>query len=140
MAKSIKLTVTYPHPIEQVWEALVSKQAMSEWLMPCDIEPRIGHKFQFKTKPQPGFDGIVNCEVLELKEHELLSFSWSGGTLKNTKVTFRLKADGPNTILDFEHSGFEGLLNKMIIRRLLASGWKGKILVKLLPKYLANHE
>lgn len=140
MAKFIKLSVTYNYPIQQVWEALTSKKAMSEWLMECDIEPVVGHKFQFKTKPQPGFDGIVNCEVLELKEHELLSFSWSGGTLKNTRVTFKLKADGPNTIVDFEHSGFEGLLNKIIIRRLLANGWKSKILVKQLPKYLANHE
>lgn len=29
-----------------------------------DFEPRIGHRFQFRTEPAPGFDGVVNCEVL----------------------------------------------------------------------------
>jgi len=37
---------------------------MADWLMPNDFQPRLGHKFQFRTKPAPGFDGIVNCEVV----------------------------------------------------------------------------
>ena len=138
MTRSIKLTVTYDASVEEVWTAITNKEAMSEWLMPCDIEPIIGHKFQFKTQPTPGFDGIVQCEVLEVVPHELLSFSWTGGTLKDTKVTFKLKSLGDRTTLDFEHSGFTGLLNRIIIRKLLSSGWKSKILVKLLPNYLAK--
>ena len=84
MEDSIKMKVTYDHPLESVWEALTDAEAMSEWLMPCDIKPIVGHQFQFRTKPYPGFDGIVNCEVLEIKEKELLSFSWNGGSLKET--------------------------------------------------------
>ena len=140
MSKSIKLTVTYDFPVEEVWQALTDKDAMSQWLMPCDIEALVGHKFQFRTKSYPGFDGIVNCEVIEVREHELLSFSWNGGSLKDTIVTFKLTAKGNQTILDFEHSGFEGLINRIIIRKILANGWKSKILVKLLPNYLKAHE
>jgi hypothetical protein len=31
--------------------------------MPNDFEPRVGHRFTFRTDPVPahGFDGIVRC-------------------------------------------------------------------------------
>lgn len=139
MKKSIELTFTYNHSVEQVWHAITSKEAMSEWLMPCDIAPIVGHTFQFNTKSFPGFDGTVHCEVLEVKEHELLSFSWTGGTIKNTIVTFKLRNLGDSTLLAFEHKGFDGFLNQLIVKRILANGWKTKILVSQLPKYLADH-
>ena len=138
MGKSIKLTRVYEAPLEKVWQALTDQKAMSEWLMPCDFEPKIGHKFQFRTKSYPGFDGIVNCEVLELRENELLSFSWSGGSLKNTVVTFKLLPENGKTRLDFEHSGFEGLVNSLIVRKILSNGWKKKILSVQLPNYLSS--
>jgi uncharacterized protein YndB with AHSA1/START domain len=136
MSKKAELTTVYDHPIEDVWEALTHKEAMSEWLMPCDIEPVVGHRFQFKTKSYPGFNGIVNCEVLEVVPNKKLSFSWSGGSLKNTTVTFELTSLGDKTRLNFEHSGFEGFFNRFIVSRILASGWRNKILTVLLPKYL----
>lgn len=138
MARSIKITKVYDFPISDVWEALVNKTAMSAWLMPCNIEPVIGHKFQFKTKPYPGFNGIIDCEILQLKEQELLSFSWSGGSLENTIVTFKLSKEGAGTKLDFEHRGFEGLLNRIIVKKILSNGWKKKILTVLLPQHLSK--
>lgn len=138
MARSIKFTKTYHHPVEKVWQALTDKNAMSEWLMPCDIEAVVGNKFQFRTKPYPGFDGIVNCEVVKVEKNKELSFTWSGGSLENTLVTFKLEADSDMTILHFEHSGFEGLVNKIIVKKILANGWKKKILLIQLPKFLDN--
>lgn len=138
MSKSIKFTKTYNHPVELVWKALTDKEAMSQWLMPCDFEPIVGHKFQFTTKPYPGFDGITSCEVLKLEENKLLSFSWSGGSLENSIVTFKLDQKDGKTILDFEHSGFEGFVNSVIVRRILSNGWKKKILAVNLPQYLSN--
>ena len=140
MRDAIEFTIEYHFPITEVWKALTDKDAMSEWLMPCDIEPIVGHKFQFKSKSMPGFDGIVDCEVLEVIEHEFLSFSWSGGPLKHTRVSFRLEQSGDNTILHFKHSGFEGFLNKLIVKKILANGWKTKILPILLQKYLDKNE
>ena len=139
MARSIKLTTTYSHPIASVWEALTNSAAMSQWLMPCDIKPEVGHHFQFRTKPSIGFKGIVDCTVLEVEHEKKLSISWSAGGLKNTRVDFILEAKGDQTILHFEHSGFEGFMNNLIARRILAAGWKTKILTVQLPKYL-NHE
>jgi uncharacterized protein YndB with AHSA1/START domain len=136
MSKSIRLTTIYNHPVEEVWEALTNKEAMSEWLMPCNIEPVAGHRFQFKTKSYPGFNGIVNCEVLEVIKYKKLAFSWSGGSLKNTRVNFELTSLGDKTKMDFEHLGFEGFFNKIIVNKILANGWLNKILTVELPKYL----
>ena len=52
MKRDIRSDTVYPHSLERVWRALT------------DFQPRLGHKFQFRTKPAPGFDGIVNCEVV----------------------------------------------------------------------------
>lgn len=138
MTRTIKLKTTYAHPIEKVWLALTDKDALSKWLMPTDFEPVPGHKFQFKTKPQGNFDGIVNCEVLEIVKHKKLSYSWSTGKSLHTVVSFVLTDLGEKTQLEFEHKGFEGFLNRLIARNILAAGWKRKILVKLLPQYLAK--
>lgn len=139
MKDAIKFKVEYEFPLTEVWKALTDKNALSEWLMPCDIEPVVGHRFQFKSKPYPGFNGIIDCEVLEVVENQFLSFSWSGGPLKQTKVSFRLEASENKTILHFEHSGFEGFLNKLIVQKILANGWKTKILPVLLRNYLEKN-
>ncbi len=138
MKDSINMVVTYDYGIADVWQALADPKAMSEWLMPCDIEAVVGHAFQFRTKPSPGFDGIVNCKVVEVKERELLSFTWSGGALTDTLVSFRLEAVGEKTKLTFEHKGFSGFLNKLIVRKILENGWKKKILVRQLPEFLSH--
>ncbi|MEO0470759.1 MAG: SRPBCC domain-containing protein [Bacteroidota bacterium] len=138
MRKSIELSITYDYPIADVWAAMTTAEAMSEWLMPCDFQPKLGHQFQFRTKPAPGFDGIINCEVLEIDEPHRLTFSWSGGSLENTRVSFELTAKGDKTRLDFVHSGFEGLMNRLIVRNILGNGWKHRILVKFLPQFLSK--
>ena len=138
MTRTINLTTTYKHPVSKVWKALTDKAALSQWLMPTDFEPIVGHKFQFKTKPQGNFDGIVNCEVLEIVEEKRISYSWSAGKSLRTEVVFELTPMGNETRLDFQHKGFEGLLDRLIARNILAAGWKRKILTRLLPEYLAK--
>ena len=64
MKRDLRYEELYPYPIDRVWEAITDPDAISDWLMPTDFAPRLGHKFQFRTKPEPGFDGIVNCEVM----------------------------------------------------------------------------
>lgn len=139
MKDTISIEIEYDFPIAEIWKAITDKEAMSEWLMPCDIEPVVGQKFQFKTKSFPGFNGTINCQVLEVIKNELLTFSWSGGPLKQTKVSFRLKRTENKTILYFEHSGFEGFLNKLIVQKILSNGWKTKILPVLLQNYLEKN-
>ena len=125
MAKTIRFEATYPYPPQQVWVALTDPAALGDWLMPNDFEPRLGHRFQFRTKPAPGFDGIVNCEVIELDEPRRLAYRWMGGDL-DTVVSFELHAHGDSTRVVMEQSGFSGMRGLMV-SRILSDGWKRMI-------------
>ncbi len=122
MARTLKFEALYPYSAEQVWAALTDTDAIGDWLMPNDFEPRIGHLFTFTTKPAPGFDGIVHCEVLELEPPRRLAYSWKGGGI-DTVVVYSLAAEGGNTRLVMEQSGFTGLRGWMV-SRILGGGWK----------------
>lgn len=110
----------YPHPREAVWRALTTPELLERWLMPNDFEPRVGHRFTFRTDPGPGFDGIVHCEVLEIVEPDHLVLSWRGGPL-DTRVRFELTDEGDGTRLTMEHTGFRGLKARLV-QRILAIG------------------
>lgn len=122
MARKIRFEALYPYPREQVWVALTDPAAIAEWLMPNDFEPKVGHRFNFTTKPAPGFDGIVHAEVLEVKPPHRLAYSWKGGGI-DTIVTWDLAAEGDNTRLIMEQAGFAGIRGFMI-SKILGAGWK----------------
>lgn len=108
MTASITHDIYLPHPPERVWAALTDSAALANWLMPNDFEPRLGHRFTFRTNPMPGlnFDGICHCEVTEFVPPRILAYTWTGGRL-NTLVTYLLEQEGDGTRLIFEHSGFD---------------------------------
>ena len=134
MKADIDATVVYPHPVDRVWAALTSSEALAAWLMPNDFRPVIGHRFTFRTSPAPGFDGIVRCEVLELDPPKRMVWSWAGGNI-DTTVTFTLEETaGPQTRLRMHQVGFHGL-GAQLTRRILAGGYP-RILGERLPAYL----
>lgn len=108
MTESIRREIVFPQSREEVWRALTDSAALAEWLMPNDFEPRVGHRFTFRTQPNPqfGFDGIVHCEVIECAPPSRLAYSWVGGGL-DTRVSYRLEPDGDGTRVFFEQSGFD---------------------------------
>ncbi|HET6333310.1 MAG TPA: SRPBCC domain-containing protein [Polyangiales bacterium] len=109
MTNSIKKEIVIPKPREEVWQAITDSNALAEWLYPNDFEPRVGHRFTVRVpgNPKAGFDGIVSCEVLECSPPSLLAYSWSGGPVVDTRVSYRLEPEGSGTRLFFEHSGFD---------------------------------
>lgn len=138
MKHDLRFEELYPYPPERVWEAITDPEAISDWLMPTDFAPRVGHKFQFHTKPAPGFDGTVHCEVIELEPPRRLSYTWKGGGI-DTVVTFTLEATAEGTRLILEHKGFRGMRATMV-SLIMSSGWKNKILPKGLPAALSRYE
>src|SRR3981189_953858 len=68
-----------PQPPEKVWKALRTADLISRWLVPNDFEPVVGKRFTFKTRPIGEWDGVVQCEVLEVVANHRLGFSWKGG-------------------------------------------------------------
>jgi uncharacterized protein YndB with AHSA1/START domain len=134
MSRDLHFEFLYAHPPQRVWRALTDSAAIAQWLMPNNFQPVVGHKFQFRTKRRPGFDGIVNCEVLELVPPRKLAYSWEGGRMR-TVVTYTLEAVPEGTRLLFDHTGFRGLRG-LLVSQMLGNGWKSKILVRNLPAVL----
>jgi uncharacterized protein YndB with AHSA1/START domain len=120
--RDLTFEFAYPYPVEEVWWALTDAATLSEWLMPNDIRPVVGHRFQFRTKPAPGFDGIVHCEVLRADAPSVLSYTWRGGGV-DTVVTFTLTPTPAGTHVHLEHTGFDGL-RATFVSFILGSGWR----------------
>jgi uncharacterized protein YndB with AHSA1/START domain len=88
----------YAHPIDRVWRAITTRERIARWLMENDFEPRVGHRFRLRAKPMPGWDGVVNCEVLALEPPTRMVWSWQGTNMKRaTTVTFTLARSGAGT-------------------------------------------
>lgn len=135
MKADIDLTARYAHPIERVWRALTSSEALAAWLMPNDFVPEAGHRFTFTTKPAPGFDGTVHCQVLEIDAPTRMVWSWKGGPI-DTTLTFTLTPHGTDaTDVRLRQVGFHGLSGQLT-RLILARGF-AKQLKRLLPAHLA---
>jgi uncharacterized protein YndB with AHSA1/START domain len=133
MPREIVMSAVYPQSPRDVWRMLTDREMLAQWLMPNDFEPRIGHRFTFRTDPAPGFDGIVRCEVLELVDERKLTISWRGGG-NDTVVTFAIESVENGTRLRLSHSGFAGIKGRLI-GAMLGNGWRN-MLDKRLPRLL----
>ena len=135
MKRDLRFEVIYKHPIEKVWRALTDPKAIAQWLMENDFEPRLGHKFMFHSKPQPGWDGKTYCEVIELDPPRRLAYTWRGGPIDTLlRITLEPLADG--TPMVHEHTGFRGG-KALMVSLIMGSGWKG-IVNKRIPAVLAR--
>ncbi len=94
---SLSLEFDLPHPPEKVWRALTDPALLAEWLLPViGLEPAglmPGAEFTFKTQAYPGWDGVVQCRVIEIEPLKRLSYTWSVPFLE-TVVTFTLTPTG----------------------------------------------
>jgi uncharacterized protein YndB with AHSA1/START domain len=133
----IVIEETYPHSIEQVWEALTNPAALADWLMPGDFKAIVGHKVQFRCQSHADFDGVVDVVVLEADKPRKLSYSWKTSDMHTpTTVTYTLTAlPGGKTKLRMAHTGF-GKDNGTITHPLFKGGWVKK-LKEQLPQAIA---
>lgn len=129
MKRDLRFEVVYPQSAERVWRALTDPAEMAQWLMVNNFQAQLGYKFQFTTKPAPGFDGIVNCEVIELDSPRRLAYTWKGGKLDSV-VTFTLQPVADGTRLILEHKGFNGV-DEFMLSALLEKGWHQMLELRL---------
>jgi uncharacterized protein YndB with AHSA1/START domain len=123
MKRDLLFVQDYPHPVERVWQAITDSDAIAGWLMPNDFAPVVGHRFQFRTKPQGGWNGIVDCEVLTVDPPRELAYSWTGDML-DTVLTITLEPTAQGTRLRLAHTGFRGF-KAVLLSLLMGSGWGG---------------
>jgi len=122
----------FPHAPETIWKTLTTGDLITRWLMePSGFEPVEGKQFTFKTTPAGAWDGIIRCQVLEVKPNERFVYAWEGGDERNvgygaqlnTVVTWTLSRVQAGTRLRLVHSGFVTPTNDTAFRN-MSEGWK----------------
>ena len=95
------------HPPEKVWRALTHPELLAEWLLPvAGLELAPGKAFRFLAPPQPGWDGTVNCRLVEIDAPRKISWTWVVGDI-DTVVTFVLSPTPSGTRMSLVQSGFK---------------------------------
>jgi uncharacterized protein YndB with AHSA1/START domain len=94
-----------PHPPEKIWRALTQGSLIEQWLMANDFQPSIGHRFTFRSTPVPGWNGIIESEVLVVDPPQKLVYSWGSMGLESA-VTWTLTPTATGTHIRMEQSGF----------------------------------
>jgi uncharacterized protein YndB with AHSA1/START domain len=104
---SLAFEFDLPHSPEKVWRAITDPVLLAEWLLPIvELTLESGASFTFKAQPQPGWDGSVHCQFLEIEAHRKLSYTWVVGEI-DTVVTFTLAPTASGTRLSLLQSGFK---------------------------------
>jgi len=148
MSKSITHELYFPVPPEMVWPYLTDSTLLSEWLMKNDFQPIVGHSFQFRASPMPNFNfnGIIDCQVLDLIPNQKLSYTWKGGANDgsiglDSIVCWTLEPSAGGTILKLVHSGFKEI-SDITMHQIMNLGWKKNIqkILDLIQQKNANSE
>jgi uncharacterized protein YndB with AHSA1/START domain len=131
--QDIVVDEVFPHAPETIWKTLTSGALMARWLgmTPAGFEPVTGNRFTYQTKPAGAWDGVIQCEVLEVIPNERFAYAWRGGHEGNvgygskleTVVTFILSRVADGTRLRLEHSGFVLPKNETAFKN-MSGGWK----------------
>jgi uncharacterized protein YndB with AHSA1/START domain len=109
--RSLVIERELPHPPAKVWRALTEGALLETWLLKNDFQPVVGHRFNFRTKPMPQWNGVIDGEVLEVEPCSRLSYTWipSGGdpvTGPKWVVTWTLAPTANGVLVRMEQSGF----------------------------------
>jgi uncharacterized protein YndB with AHSA1/START domain len=112
-----------PDTREKVWRALTERELLAAWLMPNDIRPEVGARFQLQPAAAPAGEGApVNCEILEAEPGRKLRWrqqepldAVSPRLFVESVVTFELSdLPGGGTHLRIVHDGFTSGVTRCI--------------------------
>ena len=138
--QAIVVDEVFPHAPETLWRTLTSGELMARWMMaPTGFAPVEGTRFTFQTTPAGQWDGLIQCQVLEVVPNRRFVYSWQGGHESNagygsrldTIVTWLLEKVESGTRLRLVHSGFVMPSNETAFRN-MSEGW-GKVMPRLGP-------
>jgi len=107
----IHLVYDYPQSPEKVWRILTDPAFMERWALngrPEGFSTTVGTRFRLIGKPQIGWSGVIDCEVLEAREPSILRYSWVADGGDVLQLTYRLERHDGGTQFTFDQTGFKG--------------------------------
>jgi uncharacterized protein YndB with AHSA1/START domain len=105
--EAVTFELDFKHSPKKVWRALTDPDLLTQWLLPvANLELKQGASFTFQAAPQPGWDGHVNCQLLEIEAQKKLSYTWRVGDI-DTVVTFTVTPTEAGTHLSIVQTGFK---------------------------------
>ncbi|KMT63416.1 ArsR family transcriptional regulator [Listeria sp. SHR_NRA_18] len=106
MKPDVSLDFQFTSSVEKVWHALTDSDMLAKWIWNNDFKAVVGHKFQFRAEPSEWWDGIVDCEVLNIDEPNSITYTWASAG-ETTTVTWTLTKNADDTVqLKLDQSGF----------------------------------
>ena len=106
-AYTLRWERTYSRPIATVWAALTEPERLNDWLGACEVEPRVGGRFDVFVNRDA--DTQVTGRVLRWEPPRVLEFTWKGHE-EETETIVRAElseAEGGGTRMVFTHRGME---------------------------------
>lgn len=130
--QDIVVDEVFPHSPETIWKTLTDGDLIGRWMMPpIGFEPAVGKRFAFHTQPEGQWDGVIDCQVLEVVPNERFAYAWKGGHESNagygsrleTVVTWTLSKVDEGTRVRLVHSGFVLPKNDTAYKN-MSEGWQ----------------
>jgi uncharacterized protein YndB with AHSA1/START domain len=69
-AEPIVVECDLPDAPEKVWRALTEQELLAQWVMPNDLHPEVGARFQFRPAEKEA--APIDCEILEAQPNRTL--------------------------------------------------------------------
>lgn len=97
IARVVVATRTYDTSVEDLWNAITTRERIERWFLPIEGDLRLGGKYQFEGNAG---GTITRCEP----PHELAATWEFGGGVSWVEVS--LRADGDRARLELKHTAY----------------------------------
>lgn len=122
----------FPHPIDDVWNAISNGREISIWFIKADFEARVGYQYTFTHQ-----ETVITGEVVTANPVYELVYTWIiRGTEAVTTVSWKLVENDQGTLLTLEHSGISNYPGNtaVVMFENFRGGWN--TCIRDLEKYL----